>query len=799
MRHKGPTRGFLTAVATCLLVGLSNAIVPLGTIETSHPSDFPAPTLLPCPSQCSCQISGEANIFEVSCSAMQLDAVPSGLPPQTTSVDLSRNKIARLDYGVPNETRVGNLRILNLQKNLLTVLGNEDFRNFRNLRILSLRDNVIYSIHENAFTDLQMLVHLDLSNNRIDHLKHEWFQNLNNLVSLDLSRNKISELSNVVFWSLHKLERLQVSENRIQSVGLLSLKGLHSLQHLNVTHNQISQIQGGTLRATCNLKTLDISHNPMVTLSRAFEHGSNVTALFATHMTRLRLITSDSFFGLENLERLLLTNCPSLQAAEQGSFLPLKSLEKLDLSFNNFTTLPAKLLNPLRKLQEVHLSGNPWHCDCRLHWLLLWLRDNVNLHLLSPSTTLCDKPENLSSITVLDSVDKHMVCVNASVVKHTDYAHFRLGSSALLQCEVSGSPEPSLTWITPHNLSFNWTRDRGNVSGTGKFAVLDNGDLLIRHVQRGDSGYYKCVAANALSRAGIFIHLTLDYDFLIDVKIVSILVGCATAAGFVVLTVISIIVQKILFRLGVSCGGSPRARQLYCVLESLESYRCQQLERLREHYNGQANRIKENCVQQMERLRDSYSSQAERLRDIRDYGTSQLDRLRENYYGQVQRVRDYGTGQIDRLRENYVCQRSRVRKFSAQQLYKLRENYKLQQQHLNKILENLNLESCRSVCMRTDSIVFDTVDIIAPPLDVLPPPLPILLIDELDSVSQEGSAYFTPDNLSEVSPDEVARQPNFPPEVAEESSARSSDTTVNLNDVPLVVVPGSQDTRETVV
>lgn len=793
MRYKGPTRDVLAVVAICLLVGLSNAVVPLVAVNAVHPPRAPASPAHPCPLQCSCQEAGTLDSVQVFCLAGALRTVPTGLPSQTTSLDISHNKISHLNSPLSTELSGNKLLNLHLQQNLLTVLNAKCFSNFNNLRTLDLSENVIYSIHVDAFGTLEMLTRLNLSGNRLEHLKHEWFQGLHNLVSLDLSRNRLRELSNVVFWSLHKLEQLRMSENLIESVGLLSLKGLDSLQHLNIARNLIPQIQSGTLRATRNLVTVDLSYNPFVSLSSAFIHASNVTTLAATHLSKLRRITSDSFTGLDNLKRLILSNCGSLETVEEGSFQPLKNLRWLDMRNNNFTTLPSRLFNSLTKLEQVHLSGNPWHCDCRLHWLLLLLRDSVSLHLLSPSATVCDKPASLSNLTVLDSVDKHMVCLNASIVKHTEHAHFRLGSSAVLRCEISGSPRPSLTWVTPHGLYFNWTQEHAasdtNLSTSeSKFTLLDSGDLYIRKVQRGDSGFYRCIAANVLGRRGVAIHLTLDYDFLVNVKIVSILVGCVTAASFLLLTLIGIVIQRILNRLGISCGGSPRARQLYCMLESLEHYRCQQLERLREHYNGQVQRIKENCIQQMERLRESYSSQAERIRDIRDYGTTQLDRVRDNYYGQVQRVRDYGTVQIDRLRENYIFQRTRMRKFSAHQLYKLRENYKLQQQHLNKILENLNLESCRSVCMRTDSIVFDSVDMMAPSLDVLPPPILPLLLDELDIVSLDGSAYFTPDNLSEVSPDEVTRCADFPPVVVEGTSAESSDTAVDLDAVPCVAV-----------
>ncbi|CAN8006464.1 unnamed protein product [Ixodes hexagonus] len=780
MQQECPTRGVLvlvayTAVTALLLAGLAHGLTSVDPSVTHVHAGLRDKN--DCPTACTCRHKEQGTV-EAICSRRVLKTVPLDLTPRMILLDLSFNKIDSLDdsawSGLCNESC--SLKSLNLHQNQLLELGFHTFHSLQSLETLDLSDNRLNAINLNSLDSLEALVSLNLSGNRLERLKHEWFQDLTNLTVLDLSRNYIHELNNVVFWSLHKLVHLRVDRNRITSVGLLSLKGLDSLRTLNISHNQIATIPSGTLKPT--LEILDISHNPIRNLRLVFKHAHRLRRLYASHLRALSHLARESFEGLDVLEELLMTNCWSLETIDPGTLEPLGSLRKLDIRFNNFTTLPAGLFHPLVRVERVQLHGNPWFCDCRLHWLLLWL-DHVPAHLLSPSATLCAKPLNLSGHTVLDAVDKHMTCTNATVVRHTTQAHFRLGSSALLHCDVEGSPEPSITWITPHRLVFNWTREYGasvgnsSVDGpvghddTPKFVLLDNGKLFIREVQRGDSGYYRCKATNVLSHDTVAIHLTLDYDFLIRVKIVSILVGCATALAFVLATLIGILVSAILRRFGLTCpcdvgANSPRAKQLYRMLESLEHYRCQQLDRLRDNYAGQVQRIKDNCVQQMEKLRDSYSGQTERLRDFRDYGTAQIDRIRDNYYMQVQRVRDYGVSQIDRLRENYVFQRSRIRKFSTTHLYKLRENYKLQQQHLNKILENLNLESCRSVCARTDSIIFDPAELglmpPPPPLDILPLPL---FLDQLDTESQL-SAYYTPDNLSEVSPDEIVLQPHFP-------------------------------------
>ncbi|XP_075544596.1 uncharacterized protein LOC142578846 isoform X2 [Dermacentor variabilis] len=609
---------------------------------------------LDCPEMCKCRSTDSSGAQRVLCVGQLRRAVPKDLPPQVASLDLSRNKIRRInssELSPVNYTHASYLRHLNLHQNLIQEINVNSFQTLVSLQELDVSDNVIYAIHVNSFDALEALTVLNLSGNHLDQLKHEWFQGLSNLTVLDLSHNKIQALNNVVFWSLHHLVHLRVDYNRISSVGLLSLKGLDSLRYLNVSHNNIMTIQTGTLRPTPNLDVLDMSYNPITSLHEPFKHGHNIRKLHASHLYNLSHLSKAVFTDLESAEEVFMNNCPALETVQSDAFSPLKAVRKLDLRFNNFTTLPSGLFDQLLQIERVRLNGNPWFCDCRLYWLLLWLRDNVRAHLLSPSNTLCAKPSNLTDVTVLDAVDKHMVCRKATVIEHTTQAHFRLFTSAVLSCRVDGSPAPSITWTTPHKHRFNWTAEYGASVGNSslngrvdrgdcpKFVLLQNGDLFVREVQRGDSGHYRCTATNVLGHQMVAIRLTLDYDFLVNVKIVSVLVGCATAFGFVLITMVVMVVSAILRRFGVECpccmiGESPRARQLYRMLESLEQYRCQQLERLRDNYACQVLRIKENCTQQMEKIRESYTGQTDRLRDFCDYGTAQITNMRDNYYSQ---------------------------------------------------------------------------------------------------------------------------------------------------------------------
>ena len=100
----------------------------------------------------------------------------------------------------------------------------------------------------------------------------------------------------------------------------------------------------------------------------------------------------------------------------------------------------------------------------------------------------------------------------------------------------------------------------------------------------------------------------------------------------------------------------PKAKQLKSALESIETYRAQQLEKLRDNYAQQVNHrktfylvhdfmyffflfqsewIRQNCAVQMERVRENYNFQVQNIRDFRQYGSSQVTSVRDQYYEQV--------------------------------------------------------------------------------------------------------------------------------------------------------------------
>lgn len=175
------------------------------------------------------------------------------------------------------------------------------------------------------------------------------------------------------------------------------------------------------------------------------------------------------------------------------------------------------------------------------------------------------------------------------------------------------------------------------------------------------------------------ISLYIDPIVFYRVKIGSIITGAISAAAFLALTLIFQGIRRIFIRFHIvdlicqNCCSycykndktSSKARQIYAMLDNIEHYKSQQLERLRDNYTQQVradvwlelhefwfyvcqlfnallsirfwqvHRIKDNCAQQVDWIQGSYSTQAKHLREIRDIGTHHLTTLRDQYYDQV--------------------------------------------------------------------------------------------------------------------------------------------------------------------
>lgn len=623
-------------------------------------------------------------------------------------------------------SNIPTLTHLDLSHNLISVLNNTSLKGLNHLQVLDLSHNPLNNVHKDTFEGLKTLTYVDLSASRLSRLDHHWLVDADNLQQLIVSNASIEELprlrgDHLILFDASHNSLLNLPDNLVSAVP--------HLEELFLQHNPLQHVGVAALTGPKQLHYLDLSHTHIVNIDEfVFSNLPSLRELNLSYNEKLERVEHGAFTGLHKIERLNLAHTNNLMEIEEVAFEGLPELVYLDIQNSGLMVLPLSL-HKLANRTSILLTGTPIHCDCYNYWLPKLLTQS-DISLWSGADPFECTDGQFRNITQLMA---HIDALNCeapdAITPSNKWIQARGGQSALLECNVTANPPQSVLWLTPKQKVFRYNNNNseGWISHhiqevqeaaelNPRFEVLTSGHLFIREVTRSDTGRYKCFAFNSVGNTSIVTFMGLEDTPLRNLYVESLLFGFACAALFLLTTLIVQLINYLMDRLGLQCCCcrdrlSPKARQIRKLLESVESYKSQQLDRLRENYNAQVVSIKDSCYMQMERIRESYGGQAKHLKDLRDYSTQGLSSVRDQYLDQVNKVRDYSVSQMNRVRENYVFQRHRIRKFSAQQLLKLRETYKYQQKTLNKILENLPdlyLQNCRTGgCQRSDSILFD--------------------------------------------------------------------------------------------
>ncbi|XP_016984357.1 uncharacterized protein LOC108048315 [Drosophila rhopaloa] len=663
---------------------------------------------------------------------------------------LSGNRLSVLPFQLFQTA--ADLQVLDLSDNLLLSFPDNFFARNVQLRQLHLQRNQLKSIGKHSLHNLRELRQLDLSQNSLTTIDRKAFESLDQLLALNVSGNNLTLLSSIIFQPLHALRQLDLSRNQFKQLPNGLFLRQRSLVLLRIDETPIEQFSNWISRydelfvdpqVLHRLRYVSLQQNAKLTQLPAtlFANAPNIRELLLAENGLLQLPTQIS--GLTRLQRLSirgnrLGSLPeSIKELRQLHYLNMLGNEyQCDCSMYWLTAWLANTSTSLRHLppQAQASNANPSQTPLESYESIDEQIDALKCQYGYPGDML----------RVLSNLN----CSVPSVVQFSEPKMHKLLSTAKLECQISGSPVPDIIWVTPRNKilrhhadpdkrpiiidskedahqppsaqelaalmdesytqTLNLTRQQSLVGQ--RVVLVENGSLLVHNISRIDSGMYTCYAFNVMGKASAGLRLYIDPIVFYRVKIGSILFGTALATAFLLLTLIVQGLRSCLSRWGIfdrfyCCANrnkkSPRPRQIYAMLDSIETYKSQQLERLRENYAQQVHRIRENCAQQVEWIQSSYTSQAKHIREFRDIGSNHLTTLKDQYYDQVKKVRDYSTGQLSWVRENYVFQRNKIRKFSAHQVLRLREGYKYQQQTLNKVLENLPsfyFENCRGRC-----------------------------------------------------------------------------------------------------
>ncbi|XP_051956653.1 podocan-like [Xyrauchen texanus] len=252
-----------------------------------------------CPEKCSCTVDRA-----VDCNGVSLKEFPPELSEHTRQLSLQNNQIT--DVTLEHLSHLQQLETLNLQNNRLTTQGLDD----------------------EVFQILERMSYLYLANNKLTaaprHLP-------SSLVSADFAANQLIRIYPGTFGQKPALKSVYLHNNKLTDASLPEnmFNGSDNLEILIISSNFLRYVP----------KNLPIALNRL--------HLKN---------NKLEKIPAGAFDHLSNLRELYLqNNVLSNDGVDNQTFSQLNSLEYLDLSNNNLTTVPLGLP---RNLILLHLEKN---------------------------------------------------------------------------------------------------------------------------------------------------------------------------------------------------------------------------------------------------------------------------------------------------------------------------------------------------------------------------------------------------------------------------------------------------------
>nr|CAD7399823.1 unnamed protein product [Timema poppensis] len=304
----------------------------------------------PCPSPCEC------SEHLVDCSLRSLTEIPRDLPDTTIVLTAAHNDLTTITTKDFPRTRP-NLQSLYLNNNTIRYLEINAFGKLDNLKMLDLQGNLIRAIEPRTFISNKNIIKLVLSSNEIYKLYLGTFEGLDGLEDLRLDKNTIKTIDSNAFRHSPRLKKLVVSWNTDLN---LPVEGLYfstpSLTWLEMDH--------------CNLSSLSLhAFDNMTNLSYLRLKGNR---LQREHLRAIRRLRSLKFLHLENnavgyvhpntfddisLEWLYLRG-NGLYLVRNQAFLMTPSLIMLDLSMCGIVNFPPGALQHFKILQGLVLSQN---------------------------------------------------------------------------------------------------------------------------------------------------------------------------------------------------------------------------------------------------------------------------------------------------------------------------------------------------------------------------------------------------------------------------------------------------------
>ncbi|XP_014211014.1 uncharacterized protein LOC106641199 isoform X2 [Copidosoma floridanum] len=369
-----------------------------------------------------------------------------------------------------NGSQGGRIDLLYVNNSTIGQLRNGSFTGLRiaNLQLSGCR---LRALEPEALAGQEpSLRSLNLRDNELQTVPREALAGLKNLTVLDLSRNKLGRLGEAAF-SGHKLVTLKLAGNTELGLEPATFRGLEaSLKNLNLMGTRQRRLPEA-LRGLRALAFLDLSQNSIRELGGP-DGFQGLTALTGLNLERnlIQAIGPDAFAGVSTtLSSLSLLNnlIPEFPSSAVAS---LRELKVLDIGFNLMTELPVRAFENNPSITLLAIDGNPMStvpeeafaglngtlrglslggrflvCDCKLRWIIEWIRSrDLQVTSRESKPQFCGSPQRLQDRSFYTIKPEEMDCDRQTEIVGIGTVEPVEPTGALLDAIENGQQPPAI-------------------------------------------------------------------------------------------------------------------------------------------------------------------------------------------------------------------------------------------------------------------------------------------------------------------------------------------------------------------